>query len=155
MATKSEKLLAAYARFAQAISGIPDEKVWELCRVAAGVPAFVAEVRSRDPKPTSSQITTGLEQGLRETLDLMGEVDIHWRGAVSKALHDAIAAEYPEFLQVETARLEKIMTRGKIRTEADFYLVRHKIDVLEGEPELSEALKRLYALVEAYEARAS
>jgi len=154
LATKPEKLVAAYARFARAVSNIPDEKAWELCRVAAGVPAFVTEARTRDPKPTGSQIAAGLEQGWREMLDLVGEVDIQWRGAVSNALHDAIAAEYPEFLQLETARLEKIMARGKIRTEAEFYLVRHNIDVLEGEPELPEELRRLYALVEAYEARA-
>lgn len=153
MATKSEKLVAAYARFAQAVSSIPDEKAWELCRVAAGVPAFVAEARSRTPKPTSAQIATGLEQGLREMPALVGEVDIHWRGAVSKALHDAIAAEYPEFLHLETARLEKVMARGKIRTEAEFYLVKHWIAVLEGEPELSGQLRGLYALVETFEIR--
>jgi len=153
LATKSEKLFAAYARFAQTIASIPDEKAWELCQVAAGVPAFVAEVRSRNPKPTSSQIATGLEKGLREMPDLIGGVDIQWRGAVSKALHDAVMLEYPEFLRLEAARLEKVMARGKIRTEAEFYLVRHRIDVLEGEPELAEELKSLYALVEAYEAR--
>ena len=153
LATKSEKLFAAYARFAQTIVGIPDAKAWELCQVAAGVPAFVAELRSRDPKQTSSQIATGLEQGLREMPGLIGEVDIQWRGAVSKALHDAITAEYPEFLPLETARLEKVMARGKIRTEAEFCLVKHKIAVLEGEPELPEQLRTLYALVEAYAAR--
>jgi hypothetical protein len=84
---------------------------------------------------------------------LIGEVDIQWRGAVSKALHDAVTAEYPEFLQLETARLEKVMARGKIGTEAEFYLVRHKIAVLEGEPELADALKILYALVETFETR--
>ena len=153
MATKSEKLLAAYARFAQTIVGIPDEKAWELCQVAGGVPAFVAEVRSRDPRPTSSQIITGLEQGLKEMPGLIGRVDIQWRGAVSKALHDALTAEYPEFLQLETARLEKVMARGKIRTEAECYLVRYRIDVLEGELELSGQLGSLYALAEAFEPR--
>ena len=153
MATKSEKLFATYARFAQTITTIPDAKAWELCQVAAGVPAFVTEMRSREPKPTSSQIVSGLEQGLREMPDLVGGIDIQWRAAVSKALHDAISAEYPEFLRLEITRLEKIFARGKIRTEAEFYLVRHRIDVLEGEPELTEELKRLYALAGTFEAR--
>jgi len=151
VASKSEKLLAAYARFAQAISAIPDEKAWELALVATGVPTFVAEARPQGAKPTSSQVVSGLEQGLRDMPHLVGEVDSQWRGAVSKALHDAVAAEYPEFLRLETARLGKVVARGKIRTEAEFHLVRHRIDVLESEPELPEVLSTLYALVEAFE----
>lgn len=145
--------MAAYARFAQAITAIPDEKAWELALVATGVPTFVAEARPQGAKPTSSQVVSGLEQGLRDMPHLIGEVDSQWRGAVSKALHDAITAEYPEFLRLETARLEKVMARGKIRTEAEFHLVRYRIDVLEAEPELPQALGRLYALVEAFKAR--
>lgn len=153
MVSKSEKLLAAYARFAQAISTIPDEKAWELALVATGVPTFVAEARPQGAKPTSSQVVSGLEQGLRDMPKLIGEVDSQWRAAVSKALHDALSAEYPEFLRLEAARLGKVVARGKIRTEAEFHLVRHRIDVLESEPELPEALGRLYVLVEAFKAR--
>lgn len=153
LATKSEKLFAAYARFAQAVSGIPDLKARELSAVAGGVPAFVAEISAQGVKQTSSQIVAGLEQGLREMPALIDEVDIQWRAVVSKALHDAVAAEYPELLQLEDARLEKILGRGKIRTKAEFHLVRHRVDVLESEPELPAELRRLYALVEVFEAR--
>ena len=154
MTTKSERLFSAYARFAQAIAANPSEKVQELYRVAAGVRQFVAEARSREPTPTASQIVIGLEQGLREMPDLIGGVDAEWRWAVSRALHDALTTEYPEFLAFDAKRLEKILSRGKIRTEAEFYLVRHRIDVLEGKPELGHELKNLYALIEAYEGRA-
>jgi hypothetical protein len=154
LATKSEKLFAAYAHFAQAISDIPDLKARELSMVATGVRAFVAEAHAQGAKPTSAQIVTGLEQGLREMPDLIAEVDIQWRGAVSKALHDAAAAEYPEFLRLETARLEKIMARGIIKTAAEFYLVKYKIAVLESEPELAEELRTLHALANAFETRA-
>lgn len=153
MATKSEKLLAVYARFAQAITAIPDEKAWELALVATGVPTFVAEARPQGAKPTSSQVVSGLEQGLKDMPNLISEVDSQWRGAVSKALHDALAAEYPEFLLLEAARLEKVMARGEIRTEAEFHLVRYRMDVLEAEPELPQALGRLYVLVEAFKSR--
>jgi len=152
LASKSKKLLAVYARFAQGISAIPDEKAWELSLVATGVPVFVAEARKRDLKPTSAQITAGLERGLRDMSDLIGEVDIQWRAAVSRALHDALAVEHPEFLRLEVSRLQKVLARGKIRTEAEFHLVRCRIDVLESEPELPEELRLLYALAGAFKA---
>lgn len=122
--------------------------------VASGVPAFVAEVHAQGTKPTSAQVVTGLERGLREMPDLIAEVDDQWRGAVSKALHDAVAAEYPEFLRLEAARLEKVIARGSIKTAAEFYLVKYRIDVLESEPELAKALRTLHALANAFETRA-
>jgi hypothetical protein len=149
--TKLEKLLAVYARFADAIREIPDAKTQDLHRAFSEVPQFVARARQQ---ATNSQIAAGLEQGLRELQDLSGSIDAQWRWAVSRALHDALTREYPEFLVVDAERLQKIQQRGCIRTEAEFYLVRHRIDVLEGEPELADQLARLYALVGAYESGA-
>ena len=151
--TKAEKLLAVYARFAKAISKIPDPKAQDIYRVAAGAHEFVAEARLRTPKPTNSQIASGLEQGLREMPSSVREVGGKWRAEFARALHQAIALEYPEFLALDAQRLAKVMERGKIKTESEFYLVRHRIDVAEGESELVEELEKLYALVGAYEAR--
>jgi hypothetical protein len=154
MSTQSDQFLAAYARFAQAIAHIPDAKAQELHRVAMGVPRFVQEVRAREPRPTPSQVASGLEQGLQEMPSLFDEVDVQWRWAVSRALHEALAAECPEFTAQEARRMQQTIRRGRIDSEAEFHRVRHRIDVLEGEPELGEELRRLYALVEAYEAGA-
>ena len=41
-----------------------------------------------------------------------------------------------------------------LRSEAEFYRVRHEIDVLEGVPSRRSELENLYALVEAFESRA-
>lgn len=83
---------------------------------------------------------------------LVGAVEAQWRWAVAKAWHDAISSEYPGFLQIEAERLQKILARGKIRTEGEFHLVRYQIDVLEAQPELAAELQVLYALAETYEA---
>jgi hypothetical protein len=151
--TKAEKLLAVYARFAQGIANIPDPRAQDIYRVAAGAHEFVAEARLRQPKPTNSQIAAGLEQGLREMPGSVREVGAKWRSEFARALHQSITIEYPEFLALDAQRLAKIMERGRIRTESEFYLVRHRIDIAEGEPELTEELEKLYALVGAYEAR--
>jgi hypothetical protein len=150
MSTRSDQFLAAYARFAQAIALIPDPKAQELHRVALGVPRFVEEVKAREPRPTPSQVAAGLEQGLQEMPSLFDEVDVQWRWAVSRALHEALATECPEFTAHEAQRMQQTIRRGRIQTDAEFHQVRHRIDVLEGEPELGDELKHLYALVEAY-----
>jgi hypothetical protein len=154
VSTKSERLLAVYARLSHAIAGIPDARAQDLHRVCGGVPQFVAQARQREPKPTNAEIAAGLEQALREVPHLIAEVDSPWRPAVSRALHEALSAEYPAFLNLERQRLARIVARRRIATEAEFYAVRHRIDVLEGEPELGEELGALYAMVSSYQAPA-
>jgi hypothetical protein len=77
-----------------------------------------------------------------------------WRASVSRAFHEALTLECPEFIILEEKRLKKVLTRGKIRSEAEFYRVSHEIDVLEGEPNRRSELANLYVLVDAFEARA-
>src|SRR5205085_1420760 len=92
----ADRLVAVYARFADAISGIPDASVRDLHAVVVQVPEFVAQARLLDPAPACSQLVAGLEQGLLEMPDLVGAVDSQWRWAVSRALHDAVVHECPE-----------------------------------------------------------
>jgi hypothetical protein len=152
--TKAEKILAAYERFGKAIADIPDERALTLHRTSVGAREFVADVRARDPKITISRASAGLEQGLRETPNLIQEIAPEWRTKVTQAFYEAVMAEYPEFITLESERLRKILARGKIRTEAEFYRVRYEIDVVEGTPSRRGELQNLYALVDAYEARA-
>ena len=45
--------------------------------------------------------------------------------------------------------MNKIRARGKIRTESEYFLIRHKIDVLEGIGD-TDLLTELYALVDSF-----
>ena len=148
--TDVQKLLAVYTRFSRAIADLPDLRARELHELALGVLTFVAEVRARDPRPTDSEIAAGLEEALWEMPDLMADVSDDWRWCVSRAWHDALEAEHPGFLVLDAERLSKVTASGRIGSEAEFCLVRHRIDVLEGQPELGEELGPLYALVRGY-----
>ena len=152
--TKTDKLLAAYEHFGAAIAGVPDERAQDLYRTSAGAREFIADVRARNPKTTSSQVGAGLEQGLRETPQLIRGIAPEWRAFVSRAFHDSLIQEYPAFLVLEEEKLKKVLARGKIRSEAEFYRVRHEIDVLEGDPSRQSELVKLYALVDTFESRA-
>jgi hypothetical protein len=152
--TKKDKILAAYERFGAAIAGIPDTQAQALRRTSAGAREFIAAVRARDPKITTAQASAGLEQGLRETPELIQAVAPEWRAAVAKAFYDALAHDYPEFLALEAERLKKVLARGKIRSEAEYHRVRHEIDVVEGDPSRHGELEELYGLIDAFDARA-
>jgi hypothetical protein len=149
-----DQLVAVYARFAKAISGIPDPTVQDLHRVVAQVPEFVAQARLLERQPTNAQIAAGLQQGLLDMPGLLGAVDVQWRWAVSRAFHDAVMRECPEFLVLDAQRLQTLLERGRIDTESEFCLVRHRIDVLEGEAELPEELGKLHVLAGTYDAGA-
>lgn len=152
--SKAGRLLAVYARFAETIAAIPDLRARELHELALGVPGFVEGVRQQNPGLSTAQVADGLEQALDEMPDLMADVSPDWRWAISRAWHEALVTEYPEFLDAEAERVSQLRSRGTIRTEAEFHLVRHRIDVLEAEPELGEELRALYALRASYGASA-
>jgi len=152
--SRLEKLMSTFEHFAKTIASIPDVRVQALHEMASGVRAFVATAREASPRPSSSAIASGLEQGLRETPLLIAEVAAKWRPQVSVALNESLLAEYPEFIERDRERLHKIVTRGSIRTEAEFYLVRHKVDLLEGVAGEGQSLHRFYSFVDAYEAKA-
>lgn len=151
--TKLEKLCAAYEAFGRAISDVPDTSANRLAQLSSGVRELVSDAFKRVPKPTPSQIAAGLEQSWRETPMLIQDIQPEWRAKVAEAWHTAAAGYYPEFLVKEEGRLRKIFTRGKIRTEAEFHLVRHEIDILEGAPGDATKLQTLYRLVDSFESR--
>ncbi|APW35874.1 hypothetical protein RD110_00465 [Rhodoferax koreense] len=151
--TRVQKLCAAYESFGIAIANVPDDRAKVLSRTSAGVREFVTAALQRVPKPTPSQVATGLEQGWRETPGLIQEIAQQWRSDVSRAWTDANRAHYPEFLVNEEQRLNKVIARGKIKTESEFFRVRHQIDILEGEVAQKDDLQTLYSLVDAYESR--
>ncbi len=84
---------------------------------------------------------------------LLGSMRPEVRKLAADALAAAIKTHFPEFLAKDAARLEKIKARGSIRGESEFYLVRHHIDILEGEAGPDAELRRLYELVDRFEAR--
>jgi hypothetical protein len=150
--SKLDRLIAAYECLGEKLTGIADPAVERTRKVCLGVRPFIADARLKNPSVRPSQIAAGLEQGLRETPMLLADANLRWRSQALSAFHSAVTSNCPEFFAKDAERFERIRARGKIRTEAEFCLVRHLIDEAEGagQPAL---LKELYALVAAFEAR--
>jgi hypothetical protein len=151
-ATKLDRLVAAYEQLGQDLAGIPDQAVERLRNSCLEVRSLVADARSKDPSLRPSQIAAGLEQGLRETPMILASADKQWRARVVEIYRSTVASQYPDFFAKDAERFAKIRARGRIRTEAEFYLVRHEIDEADG-AEDQELLGELYGLVDEYEAR--
>jgi len=151
--TKLQKLMAIYERFGADIAEVPDQWAQQLHRMASGVTRSVPALLSKDGAPKPSELASGLEQGLRETPDIIATVSAQWRPAVAHAFRNAVSAEYPEFFERDSQRLEKVLARGQIKTESEFYLARHFVDTLEGDPNAAARLQQLYAMLDAYELR--
>jgi hypothetical protein len=152
--TKLQKLMAVYERFGADIAEVPDQWAQQLHRTSSGVTKSVPALLSKDGAPKPSELASGLEQGLRETPDIIAAVCAQWRPVVAQAFRNAISTEYPEFFGKDSQRLEKILACGGIKTESEFYLVRHFVDTLEGDPSAATRLEQLYAMLGAYELRA-
>ena len=73
------------------------------------------------------------------------------RAEILEALHMAIAANYPDFFRHDEALLAAIVERSKIRNAKEYYLVRHRIDELEGDAGAAAELELLVKLVDRFE----
>ena len=146
---KLEKLIAVYEHFGQEIEAVPDPWASKLARQSNAVRATVERTLGKEPGATRSQFAAGLEQGLRDTPDFIAMISPEWRAQVAKALNRAVQTAYPEFIAKDAERLEKVRARGRIRTDSEYYLIRHQIDVLEGTGDTG-LLTELYKLADSF-----
>ena len=148
--TKLEKLVAVYEHFGSEISIIPDEWAEKLVKTSKSVVVMHRGIMSGERKIKPSEMASGLEQGLRDTPDFIAMVSPQWRSDVAKSFRMAIEAKFPDFLAKDEQRLIKIRERGKIRTDSEYYLIRHLIDVHEGNSASDLLLQELYLLVDKF-----
>jgi len=146
---KLTKLVAVFDQFYRDIAQLDDP-------VAQRLVENWATIRNRYLEPASlcrSALAAGMEQGLRDTPEFFLSMSSAARKRASLALSAATASHYPDSLRKDAERLVKIKDRGSIRGENEFYLVRHRVDVLEGEPSLTDELHLLNRLIDKFESR--
>ncbi len=100
-------------------------------------------------KARKSEIATAQLQFLSDILHPGNRHGDERDEAASKS-RDVFHREFPEHFAKLAARRDKIIARGKIRNEDEYYLVRNYIDDVEGDPESPELLEKLYRLVDDF-----
>lgn len=152
--SKYDKLFAVFESLCAKLAAVPDNNArslissWEKAKVQ-----YAQWLSDPHSKATRSRVAVGLEQGLHETPQRLQRIAPQWRGKAVAALEAAIEDEFPEFATKQRDALSQVLSRGSIRGESEFYLVRHEVDRLEGTTG-SEALRsKYYGLLEAFELR--
>jgi len=146
---KLARLVAVFDQFHNAIAALDDPRA----KLLAGNWAAHRDQYAKPNGVPRSALAGGMEQGLRETPMLLTSMRSDLRKVAAEALAAAVAAHYAEFVAKDAARLQKVQSRGHIRGENEYYLVRHHVDILEGQPGREAELHRLYQLVQQFESR--
>ncbi len=149
--TKYDKITAVNQRLAEDLAKIDHPGPKSLAKLFGQCgPGLWEEVIKKDPTVTRSQIAAGLEQGLRELSMIVAGQPDEIRPAVVSAYREALEAEYPDFLEKDRQRLARVLERGRIKSESEYYLVQYRLDEIEGSGKHEDELQLLYRLMDNY-----
>jgi len=151
--TRLDKLLAVYERFGCAVDGFPDPAVQQLHGTCSGLASRARAKLSELGRAAAAPMASGLEQGVRDIPDFIAGVSPEWRPRVAQAFVRAVASEYPDFFKKDAKRWEKVLSRGRIESDVEFYLVRYQVERLEAEPDAGAQLEQLNRLLGEFELR--
>lgn len=147
--TRYDKLLATFEDLIAEISDVQEPMIAVLCSSWKSTKnGYEQALRSG---ATKSQIASGMEQGLRELPMLFHEIGGEHGSRLLNVLHIAVAKNFPEFFKKDAQLLASVVERTKIRNAREYYLVRHRIDELEGDASSFDERERLYKLVDQFE----
>lgn len=147
--TRYDKLLATYEDLVTAISDVRDPVIVGFC--SSWKSTKTGYEQALKSGATKSQIASGMEQGLRELPMLFCEVNGEQRAQLLNCLHMAVVTNFPEFFKRDATLLASVVGRRKIRNAREYYLVRHRIDELEGEASSYDERELLHKLVDQFE----
>ncbi len=99
-----------------------------------------------------SQIAVGFEQGLRETPLILADLPEQIRSSAIKIFYQVVDRHLPSFFEKSRTLLECVVSKGVIKTEKEWHLVRLRVDEIEGYSENESELEILYKLLGDFEA---
>ena len=97
-----------------------------------------------------SQLASGFEQGLRDMHLMLGDLNSQYRSSAIKVFYKIVGLHLPGFFQKSKAHLQCIVAKEQIKNE--WYLVRHRVDEIECQPNNEAELAVLNELLSKFEA---
>lgn len=103
------------------------------------------------PAP-KSVIAAGLEQGVNELPMLFEEMKPSLREKAFQTYYNTLNEVVPNYQEKLSSRVQRIIKRSKVKSESEFYLLRNRLDQIEGSGVKEEFL--ISAILGQYEAEA-
>lgn len=152
---KFTQLVDAYGQLAFELRALGSASLGELADTwDDALKQMHAMLSEKNPPYTRSVMVGGLEQGLRDTPVFFSTLPEAQRYAALKMYRRVIEAHVPDFFKRDEDVLRKVLARGRVKNENEWYLLRHRVDEIEGEPSHASELERLYTLLGDYETTA-
>lgn len=153
--TKTAQLVEAYRELALEFRTLGNVRLIELADMwDRALEQLLSVLSQKNPPVKRSAVVGGLEQGLRETPSFFATLPEPQKRAALHAYRRVVEANVPGFFKRDQDVLQKVLLRGRIKTENEWYLLRHRVDEIEGEPPHASEVQRLYALLGDYETSA-
>ncbi|NQD36300.1 hypothetical protein HPT27_04625 [Permianibacter sp. IMCC34836] len=154
--TKLELLLQVWQRLLHSFEEIDSDELrtlsesWERSLLQINQLLTAPEARG-----ARSSLITGLEQGLREIPVFLSKLNPAIRPVAVQTYNRIVNECLDGFFEKDAQSLEKIIKRGRLVNEREWSLVRHWIDLREGDETCQATLLLFYKLIDEYEAKKS
>jgi polyhydroxyalkanoate synthesis regulator phasin len=149
--TKYNKLISVFDELTRQLQLIQDEKLQKQIDFLLQMPEQLTKFLAQKNGITKSKLAVGLEQALREMPECFSDLKPEVRIAALKAWNTSIKNNFPDFLEKDKEKLSKILSKGHIRNESEYYLIRNEVDALEGDDSQRELLIQYYEFLEKFE----
>ncbi len=108
-----------------------------------------------EPRPgqTKSQAFMGLRQAIQDTLEDMKEMGAHKLQEIDALLKNEGAPSLSEVRSIIWNEIPKIMKRGRIKNDTEFYLIKERTINIASNEFTDQELQLLNRLLEEYEFR--
>jgi hypothetical protein len=73
------------------------------------------------------------------------------RHELDRRLKERAGVTLSSLMERQFAQIERLVRRGKLTSEQQYYLVREHVELIDDDPEYEAELPKLFALLEAYE----
>lgn len=151
--TKFDLYFEICQRLVTALSNIDSARLSTIVdsysKAVVQISEWVSEEKNPVPK---SEIAKGLEQGVNDLPLLIDDLEPPIRSAALAAYWDTLDSVIPDYAERLAKNIQRILKRGYIKSESEFYLLRNRLDQIEGSG--SEEESAIDQLLTQYETEA-